>query len=312
MCILCLCPALAGCGRRGPAVIAGEAMGTTYQVKLIGEVGGLEELEELDAAIAALLESIEAEVSQWRAESWVSRFNRDRRSGEAVAVPGHAWAMLVVAERVYHESGGALDITAGPLVELWGFGARPRDAPPTKHELAEVLSRCGFDKLALDPEAKTLAMSAPGVELDFSSLAKGYAVDRIAGLLDARGVGDYVIAFGGEVRARGNGPGGDGWVVAVERSTADDAAQQQQSVTLRDQSVATSGGGYQHRTLPGGAEVTHLIDPRTGRPMSDAGSSVTVLADRCIDADAWATALSVVGDGERAALAERGGVRWVR
>lgn len=305
--LLCAC-LLIGCEKPTPTVIAGEAMGTRYHITLGDDTSSV---DAIDHDVRVLLESIEAEASQWRQSSWVSRFNQSR-SVEAQAVPAHVWAMLLVADRVHRQSGGALDITIGPVVELWGFGASPRNQSrtPTQHEIDEALSCCGMDKLALDRQARSVRKTDPRLTIDLSSVAKGYAVDRIAELLDGRGMENYVIAFGGEVRAKGQGPTGDGWTIGVDHGSTR-RVKPADAITLRDQAVATSGGGQQQHVLPDGSSVTHLIDPRSGMPVTDGSLSVTVLADSAVLADAWATALSVTHAPDRKALAERGGVRWL-
>lgn len=280
---------LAGCDASEPVVITGQAMGARYHVKLMG---GHPPVDALEQSLAELLDAIEDEASQWREASWVSRFNAGG-SARPVSVPPHVWAMLVEAERVYGQSGGVFDITAGPLVELWGFGESPGSGPPTPARLAETLKRCGGDKLLLDHAGRTAAKAVPGLALDLSGLAKGYAVDAAAALLDEAGVEHYLIAFGGEVYARGNGPGGDGWRVEVER-----AGGAKRVITLRNQAAATSGGGQQHKQTNGVGYATHLIDPRSGLSMSDPSRSVTVLAPRAVTADAWATVSAVLTDAD--------------
>lgn len=280
--LFCLCWALPlGCSDAGPTVLTGEAMGTRYHITLRGDHPDHALLE---SEITVLLERIEQQASQWRDQSWVSRFNR-RQANAPMPVPEHVAAMLVEARRVYVKTGGVFDITAGPLIELWGFGADPAAQEPSEMQVAEAMMRCGFDQLAMNDDASVVSKQRNGVQLDFSALAKGYAVDRIARRLDSHGVAHYLIAFGGEVRAAGDGPGGDGWIVEVGTSGGT-------TITLRDQACATSGGSEQNREL-GGRSVTHLIDPRTGRPMAEPARSVTIVAGRCITADAWATALAI-------------------
>lgn len=297
---------LAGCGgSETPAtVFGGEAMGARYHVTLVG----VHPDDAYQQQIDGLLEEIESQASQWREASWLSRFNRDDAL-RPVEMPEHVRAMLGVADEVYRSSGGALDVTVGPVVELWGFGANPREEPPSEAELAEALERCGMDKLRLELEGGTVAKGVPGLTIDLSSLAKGYALDRISALLDELGIEDYLIAFGGEVLGRGDGPSGDGWVVEVAGDQS--AGGIKQTVRLRDAACATSGGSQQRRLLPGGGVVTHLIDPRTGEPMGGSAGSVTVVSERGVVADAWATALAVTAGEDRASLAERAGVELV-
>lgn len=298
---------LIACDEPSPKIITGEAMGTRYHITL-GDRSAATKIDAIEADVAALIEQIESQASQWRGDSWITQLNTSR-STQPILVPEHIWPMLVVAMQVYAQSEGALDITAGPLVELWGFGAAPHKQPPTSDELARTLARCGADKLVLDENAKTLAKQVPDLAIDLSALAKGYAVDCVAELLDQRGVANYAIEFGGEIKAKGNGPGGDGWIVRIDRPGTQ-ASQSGQRLNLHDQAAASSGGSEQHRRLVDGTVVTHLIDPRTGLPMHDAKGVVTVVSKRCVDADAWATALSVTPVAQRDAIAKRAGVHW--
>lgn len=278
---------LCACGEEPATVIADQAWGNRYHVTLPRFDG---DQAELRRAIQQELSAIDREVSTYRDDSWVMGFNRGE-SLEPVVVPKHAWAMVRVAERVHRESGGALDITAGPLVELWGFGpSRGTDEaddtdPPSEMQIATTLLRVGMDKLTIDADAQTLAKQVPGVELDFSALAKGYAVDRIAALLDERGHANYLIAFGGEVRARGHPAPQTQWALDTPHPL-------RPTITLGNQAAATSGGAYRSRDTASGI-ATHLIDPRSGRAVTDTQQTVTVIAERCVEADAWATALSL-------------------
>ena len=288
---------LVGCEKPSPRVIATQAMGSRLHITLPVDV---DDQAFLEVQVTALLERIEQSASQWRDASWVTRFNA-AEPNVSTPVPPDVSAMLIEAKLIYEQTDGVFDVTAGPLVELWGFGASPSKGEPNEMQIAGALLRCGFDKLGLNEDATVIVKKAKGVTLDLSGLAKGYAVDQISLLLDERGVADYVIAFGGEVRAAGDGPSGDGWVVQVGASAG-------HTVTLRGQACATSGGSEQKRETSDGP-VTHLIDPRTGRPMREPSRSATVVADTCMRADGWATALAIdpalaVPDGVQIATPE--------
>lgn len=279
--LACLCAP--GCQQDNPRTLfSGRAMGTNYSITMVASSA---DRPQIHAQVKALLEAIDRAASQWRADSWVSGFNQ-KAATRWDPVPEHAWPMLLAAADLHRDSRGAFDITAGPLVELWGFGARPAASPPSDRRVAETLRRCGMQKLELDRKRRAVRKTTPGIQLDFSALAKGYAVDRIAGLLDEHGIEHYLIEFGGEVRAKGHRPGGEGWVVQL-------ADEKNRTITLHNSSAATSGGAGQYRAITAGPAATHLIDPRSGRPMTDPSRSVTVCADNCMLADAWATALAV-------------------
>jgi len=285
--LLLLLLLLTGCGDASPTVLTGQAMGTNYHVVLRGKHPSADVVER---EIAQLLEEIESQASQWRPGSWVSRFNASREM-KFENVPKHVFAMIVTAEDVNRSSAGVFDITCGPLVELWGFGANPSEAVPTQSQIDEALRRCGSDKLFVDRSAIKVIKGIPDLEIDLSGLAKGYAVDRVAIAIEMMGVENFLVEFGGEVCAKGDGPGGDGWVVEIDAGSSEGG---HRSITLRDQSCATSGGSQQNRKLSDGRVVAHLIDPRTGMPLVSARRYATVVcSDSCAVADAFATALVV-------------------
>ncbi len=236
-----------------PTVISGMAMGTHYHIKLAGVRPPRDGIER---DVQALMEEIQVQASQWRELSWVSRFNAGD-SLQPVPVPAHVWAMLLVAEEVYHQSGGLVDVTVGPLVQLWGSGHEPNTVSPPDEEVARTLARCGFDKLVLEPPARTVRRTVPGVQIDLSSLAKGYAVDRIDGLLQSYGLGNYVIEFGGEVLARG----GRASVSAAIRGLEYPAARPSWADADRD--------GHQHRLRDLGRQRAEPRDRRCHRHAPD-------------------------------------------
>lgn len=281
-----------------PTVISGSAMGTRYHIKIADALPVEARIED---DIESLVDEIEDEASQWRESSWVSHFNSEN-SLAPIRAPDHVWAILLVAKEVYNKSGGLLDVTIGPLVESWGFGHQPHSDPPAPHDLEKLRAVCGFDKLVLDGRQQTIKRKVPGLRIDLSALAKGYAVDQIDAHLKGLGLGNYVIEFGGEVMARGykscSNEHRDSWRIALPGYDG-----KRQILGINNLAYATSGGSEQNRKV-GGNSVTHLIDPRTGRPTRDITGAVTVGADRCVVADAWATALCVASKEEARHLAE--------
>lgn len=288
--------ALAGCGRQqAPTQLSGSTMGTTWHLTYQGSE------QVTQAEVQAVLERVEQSMSTWRDDSEISRFNR-----AAVAawqpVSADFLAVMQAAHAVWSASAGAFDVTVAPAVNLWGFGpGERRDEPPSTQQVETVLEQVGTAAIEIDASGSRLRKSAPR-QLDFSSLAKGYAVDAVAQLLLDRGVNDFLVEVGGEMRLAGLSPRGDAWRVAIEQPQAGTRAVAT-AIALSDVAVATSGD-YRNFFEYGGRRYSHSIDPRTGWPVSHELVSVTVVASSAMMADAWATTLTVLGADEALAVAE--------
>ncbi len=246
--------------------------------------------------LQAELERIESQLSHWRPTSETSQFNSSETTLEQ-EYSAELVSLIERARQLGEATGGAYDITAGPLVEAWGFGPNgPRDGEPTADELRLLMARIGWEKLEVRPPLKTLRKSHPLVQIDLGSLLQGYAVDRVAALLDEARVSQYLIDVGGELRSRGS------WLVAIEDPTNPDRALR--SVPLRDAALATSGV-YRH--TPGSADegTRHIMSTRTGRPVESNWLSCSVIASTCLDADGWATALMATDEDLTMAIADR-------
>ncbi len=255
----------------------------------------------VEAEVRRVLDRIEGRMSHYRPDSEISRFNR---AGTTEPQPMSRETLGVVAEAldVSRASEGAFDVTVGPLVDAWGFGP-PGRAPeaPDEATLAALRAQVGADVLEVDLAASTLRKRRGDVVIDLSAIAKGYAVDAVASLLAGRGLGDYLVEIGGELRAGGRNEEGEPWRVAIERP-APGVPVAQRIVSLTNAALATSGD-YRNFYDLGGARVSHIIDPRTGRPVTHGLRAVSVIADRCSLADARSTALNVLGPEEGYALA---------
>lgn len=269
--------------------LAGETMGTTWCVKLVAPRASLHALHD---GIQAQLDRVVAQMSTWLPESDLSRFNRVA-AGSWVALPEELFAVLCCALEIAEASAGAFDPTVGALVDLWGFGpAGRRAAVPDAAELAAMRDRIGWRRLALRPELRE-ALQPGGVHVDLSAIAKGYAVDLVADYLRQRGIDDALVEIGGELYGYGRKPDGSAWRVLVE-ADPDRDGDAPQVLRLLEKAAATSGDRW-HRYRHEGAEFAHTLDPRTGRPVERAPVAVTVVADDAMRADAWATALTVMG-----------------
>ena len=271
-------------------------MGTTFNVTVVSA-----EPPAVEEDVRRVLERIEGRMSHYRPESELSRFNRGRTT-ESRPMSPETLGVVAEALAVSRASGGAFDVTVGPLVDAWGFGSAGRaPAAPDRALLSVLRSRVGFDLLELDPAAATLRKRQRDVVVDLSAIAKGYAVDALATLLAERGFGDYLVEIGGELRAGGGNEEGAPWRVAIERPLPG-APAAQRIVPLTDAALATSGD-YRNFYDLDGARVSHTVDPRTGRPVTHGLLSVSVIAERCSLADARSTALNVLGPETGYALA---------
>jgi len=282
--------------------LSGAIFGTTWSVKAIpledGSTGGQRELQ---SAIEDLLRTIDEGLSTYKPASELSQLNSNSSPGTST-VSAQLGALLAESERIHGLTEGAFDITVGPLVNAWGFGPAQAVAP-TPEARAEALARTGAQHLSYDPETFSLKRSIPGLYIDLSGIAKGYAVDRVAALIEAAGTDHYLVEIGGEVRTRGSKPSGQPWAVGIE--TPDGGVQDSTRVVpLSGRALATSGN-YRNLRAVDGRTVTHIIDPRSGEPVEHGLGSVSVIADNCTEADALATALYVLGWDEGFALAER-------
>lgn len=296
----CFLALLTGCGQRDELLqLSGQTMGTSWNVSIV-PTGDAPGQDDLLAGIESILEQINASMSTYRADSEISRFNA-LPTGQWFALSPEFYAVLSTAMAVGFQSHGAYDVTVGPLVDLWGFGPQGLvDEPPADDTVTDVLERVGLDHLRLDGESQQLLKRSP-VELDFSSIAKGYAVDAIARWLTAQGQDRYLVEVGGEMRLSGLSARGDPWRIAIERPDSG-GREVLQAVRLTDVAVATSGD-YRNYFELDGQRYSHSIDPRRGYPVAHDLVSVTVIDNSAALADAWATALIVMGYEEGMAVA---------
>jgi thiamine biosynthesis lipoprotein len=266
-------------------------MGTTWSVRVRATHAGDEGL--LRAAIGETLEAVEQEMSHYREDSTISRFNH--RSGSAWFPVSEEFARLVMyADRVFRETGGAFDVTCAPLVDLWGFGPKSGDARiPTASDIAAAMNRTGSRHLDVRAFPPALRKDIAELELNLSAVAKGHAVDRVGRMLAERGIGDWLVEVGGELKIAGEKASGVPWTIAIERPLASGRLAHT-ALEVEDTAVATSGDYlifWEHE----GRRFSHIIDPRTGRPVRHDTASASVFASTCAEADAWATALLVLG-----------------
>jgi thiamine biosynthesis lipoprotein len=303
---------VAGCSPHGAVAegqrFSGLTMGSAYTVRTAGRVLSDAQLERLAADVQSALDSVDARMSLYQDGSELTRLNA-QPMGQAVAVSSELLQVLHSGQRVAQLSGGAFDMTVAPLVMAWGFGpgaAVTGPAVPPAAQLLDGRRRLGHAALELDAASGTALKHREDLALDLGGIAKGYGVDRAAQVLQDAGVENFMIEVGGEVRTAGLNHLGQAWRIGIEEP---DAMPRRARLVLpvSGQSVATSGD-YRIYFEEQGRRYSHTIDPASGEPIVHGLASVSVVAGSCMQADALATALNVLGLERGMALAQREGI----
>ena len=270
--------------------VSGETMGTTYHIRYV-TANPNHSPERVKERVDAVLEQVNSQMSTYDPNSELSLFNQ-RKTAEPVVVSRSLETVVRRALEIAEETNGLLDVTVGPLVNLWGFGplGRPEQVP-SEQQLQEIRDQIGYQYLTVENHQLTKAI--PDLYVDLSTIAKGYGVDRVAILLEQMEIKNYLVEIGGEMRMRGTKPGEQPWRIAVEQPVSLDRAVQR-IIEPGNNAVATSGD-YRNYFEEDGTRYSHIIDPRTGYPIQHNLVSVTVITETCMDADAYATALTVMG-----------------
>jgi thiamine biosynthesis lipoprotein len=268
-------------------------MGTRYHIKVVSESD--RDLPRLKIEIDRKLEQINRSMSTYRTDSEISRFNAFDASGTPFAVSDDFLRVMQAGRYIYRLSGGAWDGTVQPLVMLWGFGrGEPIDRLPSESAIARARQMVDFSAIDIRPDGH-LVKRRSGLRVDLASIAKGYGVDQVARVVSGMGYRRYLVEIGGEVFAAGLRADGKPWRVGINRPQKGGPADAvYRVVSLQDQAMATSGD-YRNFVRIDGRDYSHIIDPRTGKPVSNGVVSVSVIAAECTLADGLATALMVMG-----------------
>lgn len=270
------------------ARLAGPTMGTGWSVQAVLPTGF--DPAALQALITRDLDLIIGEMSNWEAGSDINRFNA-APAGSRFALPDAFRHVLTAALRIAEETDGAYDPTLGRLVDRWGFGpAKANAGRPNAEEVAALRERCGWRALGTIEDGTIIQPG--GLSLDLSSIAKGYAVDRISASLRRHGVSHFLVEVGGELFGAGVKPGRLPWFVEIEHDAAG-SGQSPLMVALHELAIATSG--TERAFHAAGRSYSHTIDPRTGEPIDNGMVSASVLHHSCMEADAYSTALMTMG-----------------
>ncbi|MCH9698273.1 MAG: FAD:protein FMN transferase [Gammaproteobacteria bacterium] len=289
---------------RSQWVFSGPTMGTSWSVKIITDsLQSDTSRQTIETGITSQLEQIDSLLSTYRPDSELMEFNRER-SLKWVDVSSSFYTVLEQAQEISQLSNGAFDVTVSPLVNLWGFGPElGKDTIPDAGVITQLLKQTGYQNLELDTEQQRIRKRIPELSVDLSSIAKGFAVDQVALSLEKLGVKEYLVEIGGELRAKGRNAANQAWRVGIETPTLQ-LQSVYKAIQLVDEGIATSGD-YRNFYDIDGQRYSHTIDPETGYPVKHDLASVTVLAKSTMIADAWATALSVMGADKGYTLANQ-------
>jgi len=276
---------LSSCSKKEYTFLEGETMGTIYHIKYYSPEG-----INLKQSIDSLLNSVNLSLSTYIPESVISKVNQ---ANDSVQVDDMFRLVFQKSKEVWEASSGAFDPTVMPLVNAWGFGFSKMNNVDS-NLIDSLLQYVGFEKVKL--HGNWLIKSNPYIMLDFSAIAKGFGVDCVAELLESYHISDYMVEIGGEVRVSGLNPKGSKWNIAIEKPVENQTPDQMIDTifAVTGLSLATSGN-YRNFYYKDGVKYAHTINPKTGFPAFNDLLSASVIAEKCIEADAWATAFMVMG-----------------
>ncbi|KAB8312251.1 FAD:protein FMN transferase ApbE [Erwinia endophytica] len=300
---------ISGCERHNQGtseptlVLEGRTMGTFWRVSLAGV--SPERKDELQKKIQQQLDGDDQQLSTWKSDSVLSRFNQYRGNAPQ-PISDNMADIITWSLRIGQKTHGAMDITVGPLVNLWGFGPDKQPVKtPDQAQIDAARALTGLQHLHViqSVEGAYLQKDLAGLYVDLSTVGEGFATDHLARLMEKEGINRYLVSVGGAVLTRGMNPQGEPWRVAIQKPTDKENAVQA-LVDLQGHGISTSGSYRNYYELDG-KRISHIIDPTTGRPIQHKLVSATVIATTALEADGWDTGLMVLGEEKAKALALR-------
>lgn len=293
VCLLAACDAPQPSKGPDGMVLEGRTMGTFWRVSLAGVAA--DRRAALQTAVQQQLDNDDHELSTWKNDSVLSRFNQYRGT-DPQPVSNNMADIVTLSLRIGQQTQGAMDITVGPLVNLWGFGPDKQPVKtPDAQQIAAARALTGLQHLQVINRAGQawLQKDLPGLYVDLSTVGEGFATDHLARLMEREGINNYLVSVGGAVLTRGKNAQGNAWQVAIQKPTDKENAVQA-IVDLQGHGISTSGSYRNYYELDG-KRISHVIDPRSGRPIDHKLVSVTVISPTALEADAWDTGLMVLG-----------------
>ena len=284
-------------------LLQGATMGTQYNITLITPATDNKKIDhpvnslnfdKIQRDINSLLKSINKDMSTYDANSSISLFNRTNNT-HWFSISADLFNVISTAQQISQLSNGSFDITAATLVNLWGFGPDIHYQIPTQQAIDSALKSTGYHLLEIKQKPSAIRKLTPTLTIDLSAIAKGFAVDKIAALLDKYNINNYLVEIGGEIIAKGHNQQNKPWKISIERPSPSLNQAQQSSLNI-DQSALATSGDYRNFFKKEGKRYSHTINPKTGKPVTHHLASVTVLDKTAMRADALATALMVMGE----------------
>jgi FAD:protein FMN transferase len=283
----------------GYITLEGQAQGTTFQITYKDPFQ-----QDYSGEVDSLFKLIDKSMSLWDTSSLITRINKN----DSTAIPDeHFIKVFGMAQEISESTDGAFDVTIGPLVKAWGFSRKNMGPPPDSSDIDSLLKITGYRKVQLvDGRIKK---EDPRITLDFNAIAQGYTVDIIAAFLRSRGIDNYLVEIGGEIMTNGKNQRNMAWQVGIDSpvDTLAEGRPLQTTIALQDKALATSGS-YRKYIMKDGKKLSHVIDPATGDPLHQKVLSVSVLAEDCATADAYATAFLVLGIEKAMVIAKEKGL----
>ena len=282
-------------------------MGTQYHITVVvpSDKNPIDP-DNLKKEVDALLLDVNQQMSTYDPNSEISQFNHYKKADWFSVSKDFAF-VVSAAQSVSRSSQGAFDISTAPLIDLWGFGAKTQFTPPTEMQIKTALKKTGYKLLEFRLSPPAIKKQNINLHIDLSAIAKGFAVDKIAEFLSAKSYSNYLVEIGGEVRNQGFNPEGKPWAIGMESPQYGDWIINE-SLLSSNLAVATSGD-YRNFFIKDGVRYSHTINPKTGSPVKHKLSSVTVLHESTMMADAYATALMVLGEEQGKIFAEKNKLR---
>jgi FAD:protein FMN transferase len=275
--------------------LEGQAQGTTFRIIYEDSLG-----QNYQVQVDSLFKVIDKSMSLWDSTSLISKVNANQ---EYDKLDPHFLKVYNTSKDIYDQTGGYFDITVGPLVRAWGFSFKKGEAFPTQSKVDSLMTKVGFKKIGLSDQK--IVKSNDEINIDFNAIAQGYTVDVMAEFLNQKGVSNYLVEVGGEIRASGLNAENHLWKVGIEKPQDERALEV--VVALNNQSLATSGS-YRKFFEKGGKRYSHAIDPFTGFPVDHNLLSISVIAPSAILADGLATAFLVMGLEKTKVFAEKNNI----
>jgi FAD:protein FMN transferase len=280
----------------------GMTMGTSYSIKASRLPDSLTP-KEINRQVKEVLDKVNGQMSTYQKDSELSSFNQSP-STDWVPVSPELYEVIKEALKISQLTNGLFDVTVGPLVNLWGFGPEEMSANPPDETVIKVkLNQIGHHRLTLKEDGLFVKKDIPELYVDLSGIAKGYGVDQVGLLLERLGIKGYMVEIGGEIRVKGKNNKGQAWQIAVEKPTVE-KRMIEKILAITDTGMATSGD-YRNYYEVERTRFSHIIDPRTGRPINHKLASITILSETSMEADGLATALMVMGPDEGYQFAEQ-------